>query len=290
MIRIFLLTLCAFITFGCADHDNSKPRGGSGSINLDGLQGQKIRTYYHIPDNFSPGSPVLIVMHGVKRNADWYRNAWRGLADRYGFLVLAPEFSKSDFPGGRSYNRGNMRTKDGVPVPPEEWSFNVVERVFDDARQTFGARRAGYLLFGHSAGAQFVHRMMTFMPRLRVERAVAANAGWYAMPDVDEPVPHGLKGSGITANQLRKAFGRDLTVLLGDADINPDGRYLNRSRGAMRQGVHRFSRGLAYFDTAKKKAAELDSGFAWTLEVVPGAGHSTHEVKESALRILLQCQ
>lgn len=292
MIRItFILLLIAGVTGCVASNGNRADEGlppGSGAIRFEGLPGITMRAFYHRPEQYRTGSPILIVMHGVKRNADWYRDAWRPLSEQTGVLIVAPEFSRQAFPGGRSYNRGGMRQRDGKPAPADEWSFTAVERLFDAVRRRTGSSKDSYLLFGHSAGAQFVHRMMTFLPELRVKRAVAANAGWYAMPGFAEKFPHGLGDSGIGEEQLRRAFRRNLVVMLGDADIDPNGRYLNRSAGAMRQGVNRFSRGLAYFDAAKMEAARLDVPLNWVLQIVPGAGHSTHQVKEAALRALMQ--
>ena len=51
-------------------------------------------------------------------------------------------------------------------------------------------------LFGHSAGGQFVHRMLSFGFRDRVAVAVSANAGTYAMPDLSTPWPFGLGETG----------------------------------------------------------------------------------------------
>lgn len=261
---------------------------GSGVARFEGLPGKAMRVFYHRPAAFRSRSPILVVLHGVRRNAGRYRDAWRDLSGREGFLVLAPEFARADFPGGRAYNRGNMRTAAGDPVPPRAWSFNAVERLFDAARRWTGSTREGYLLFGHSAGAQAAHRMITFMPYLRVERAVAANAGWYAMPDRSAPFPYGLQGSGADDAQLRAAFARRLIVMLGDADNDPNHRYLNNSDGARRQGAHRLARGLAYFDRAKALARKLGAPFGWRLEIVPDAGHSTKQVRDAALRALLQ--
>ena len=277
---------------GCATVPERPSEGplavGSGVVAFEGLPGTIMPVHYHRPDKYQAESPILIVLHGVKRNADWYRDAWRDLSDRHGFLVLAPEFDRDLFPGGRRYNRGNMRAKGGAPVPQHEWAFNAVEALFDAARAWTGSTRQGYLMFGHSAGAQFVHRMITFMPALRLERAVAANAGWYTMPDKDQTYPYGLDGARITVGRLRTAFGRKLTVLLGDADDDPDHRHLHNTPAAKRQGPHRYARGLSYFERAKAAAAAIDVPFAWQLEIVPGAGHSTKDVRAAAAAILLR--
>ena len=55
-----------------------------------------------------------------------------------------------------------------------------------------GTRR-GYALYGHSAGGQFVHRYVAFADAPRMESAVAANSGWYTMPD-DGAFPYGWGG------------------------------------------------------------------------------------------------
>lgn len=249
-----------------------------------------MRVFFHRPEAFERDGPIVIVLHGVGRNAKGSRNAWRDLSNQHGFLLIAPEFSKANFPGGRRYARGNMRVKSGALNPMRDWSFNIIEKLFDDVRDWSGATREKYLLFGHSAGGQFVHRLITFIPDLRIERAVAANAGWYAVPDENVNFPYGLKGTEIADAQLRSAFARNLTVMLGDADADPDSKNLNRGTGAMKQGEHRLARGLNFFDAARLKASQMKVPFAWQLEIVPGAGHSTNEVKVAASRILLQAR
>jgi hypothetical protein len=52
---------------------------------------------------------------------------------------------------------------------------------------------AGYDMYGHSAGAQFVHRYLQFYDSPKVKKAVAANAGWYTFPNEAINYPYGIK-------------------------------------------------------------------------------------------------
>ena len=52
----------------------------------------------------------------------------------------------------------------------------AIEPLFDHARARFGMEADAYSIYGHSAGAQFVHRFLFHVPDARVARAVAANA------------------------------------------------------------------------------------------------------------------
>ena len=102
-------------------------------------------------------------------------------------------------------------------VPKANWSFMAVEHLFDYVREKSGATQPTYFLDGHSAGAQFVHRMVTFLPDARYNRAVAANAGVYVMPDYSVPYPLGLKDSPLPKNRLPDVFARKLIIMSGGA-------------------------------------------------------------------------
>src|SRR3546814_13949249 len=75
-----------------------------------------------------------------------------------------------------------MRDADRRPLERRFWTYRAVEAVYEAARAAAVPLATGYRLYGHSAGAQFVHRMVSFMPEARIEAAVAANAGCYTMP------------------------------------------------------------------------------------------------------------
>ena len=60
-----------------------------------------------------------------------------------------------------------------------------------------------YGLFGHSAGGQFVHRMLSFGFRDRVAVAISSNAGTYAMSNLVTPWPFGLGQTVVDDDALR---------------------------------------------------------------------------------------
>jgi poly(3-hydroxybutyrate) depolymerase len=262
---------------GSGQFDFADPRPGPPRV---------IRIFTYRPQTFTPEGHVLVVMHGRKRDGAAYRDGWIPPAQSRGFLVVVPQFSEADYPTSYDYNYGNMMTAQGEPVAPDQWLFPVIDQVFDAARARAGARRETYKLFGHSAGGQFVHRLLTFAWSARIEDALSANAGSYTMPLYEEQFPFGLGGTTLREAQLPALFGRPLTILLGDRDNDPDHYQLPREPGAMRQGPHRFARGHHYFEVARREAARLGAPFAWKLGIAPGVAHSNPHMAPFAAEAL----
>ena len=246
---------------------------------------REITVHVHRPATFTGDSPILMVMHGRLRNGADYRDYFVPDSERLGFLVVAPEFSEAQYPHPHAYNYAEMLDADGKILPRERWLFPVLEAVFQDVRARAGSRRDRFFLFGHSAGSQLVHRLATFGWLDSIERAVTANAGFYTVPVRGEAFPYGLDGVPITDDDLRRVFSRPLVVQLGDADIEND-QHLPREPGAMRQGPHRFARGLHYFAAARREAARLGVPLAWRLATVPGVAHSGQQMAPHAAREL----
>jgi hypothetical protein len=120
---------------------------------------------------------VLFVHHGVRRNGRDYWDYWLDLVDEAGVLAISVEFPERSFPDRLSYQFGNLHDHKGRPNPREQWTFSVVERLFEALLDQGVTTRQRYGLFGHSAGGQFVHRMLSFGFRDRVTVAISANAG-----------------------------------------------------------------------------------------------------------------
>jgi poly(3-hydroxybutyrate) depolymerase len=249
--------------------------------------GHRVKVWYYAPAGLPPNAPVVIVQHGVGRNGEDYLNDWVPHAERERFLLVVPEFSKAEFPGVEGYNYGNTVDSAGRPRPREEWSFSMIEPIFDAMRRHTGNQSSTYLLFGHSAGAQFVQRFLYFVPQARVARAVAANAGWYMLPDPAVEFPYGLKGTPVTEADLRNALARPFTVLLGDADTDPEARSLRHTPEADAQGLYRFARGQYFFNFARAAAATLKTPLGWSLATAPGIDHSDQGMAPFAVPHLL---
>ena len=279
------LLLLLLLLLGAATAQAAKIR-----ITVESPGGVEQHVYLARPAHLAPDRPVVFVMHGVQRNADEYRDQWHKLAMEHDFLLVVPEFSDDDFPEPEAYNLGNVFDGEGKRRPESAWSFSSIERIFDDVRQRFGMTAKGYALYGHSAGAQFVHRFLFHVPGARVTRAVAANAGWYTMPDFGIAYPYGLQGSAVTGDMLGKALQLSLTVLLGEEDTDPEHESLRRTPEALAQGLHRFARGQAFYAAAQAAAGRSGVPFNWQLATVPGADHDNRLMAPAAIPFLLEPQ
>ncbi|NJL84395.1 MAG: hypothetical protein HC890_18390 [Chloroflexaceae bacterium] len=174
-----------------------------------------LRVWYYLPQGVHHNSPILFVLHGVNRNAREYRDTWISHADRHGFLLLVPEFSRADYPGTTGYNLGNIISRSGNFTPPSQWTFNIIEHLFERVKALTGSKVSTYNLFGHSAGAQFVHRFVMLFPNNRVGVAIAANAGWYTFPTMEVDFPYGLGALPKEQQILIPAYAQRLIILLG---------------------------------------------------------------------------
>ena len=143
-----------------------------------------------------------------------------------------------------------------------------------------------YDLYGHSAGGQFVHRLVEFYPQAKFRKALAANAGWYTFPSFQIAYPYGLQNSPTNDVKLSRAFSRDFTILLGGKDVDPNDDQMNRSVQAVAQGVHRLVRGQNFFNAAQNEAMVRGFSFAWKLQTVPNAVHSNSQMVSAAADIL----
>jgi poly(3-hydroxybutyrate) depolymerase len=265
---------------------------GAGSFILrDHAAGARgsIRVFYFRPAGLGPDLPVVIALHGFTRAGAEFRDWLINSAERLRFLVLVPEFDVEAFPGAHAYNYGGVKTAppENKVVPRQDWSFRVLDRLFANVIAMAGSSTKSFHLFGLSAGSQFVLRYLALTEGIAIGRAVAANSGWYMLPDLSQDYPDGMGGLGLDDSYLRRYLSRKLTILLGDADIDPDAHDLPRNEVAVAQGPHRLARGLWHFDHCREVAERLGISFGWRLEIVPGAVHVDNAMFEIGSQMLI---
>jgi len=238
------------------------------------------------PRVFDANTPVLLVHHGVGRNGADYRDYWLRVVDDVGILAIAIEFSEAAFPDYLWYHFGNLHDESGAANPREQWTYGIDERLFAALRNQGLTSRQRYGLFGHSAGGQFVHRMLSFGFRDRVAVAVSANAGTYAMPDLDTPWPFGLGEIGIDDDALRQLLEFPIIVMTGTEDTKTTGRYFPKGPRSMRQGAHRHERAHNYVRAGHATAEMLQTRCAWTVLNVPDVGHDGERMSVAAAPVV----
>jgi poly(3-hydroxybutyrate) depolymerase len=241
------------------------------------------RVFYHAPSGDLATAQILIVLHGAQRDPEGYRDDWKSLVGDQNVLVILPEFNEHDYPGSSGYNVGNLVDDHGDPLPASRWSFSVVEPLFDYVVRSIGSSAKDYALFGHSAGAQYVTRFTEFMPNVRARVVVAANAGWYTVPDDGVDFPYGFDKS--PADPASDLYERPLILLLGADDVDPNDDSLQRDKNTDKQGKNRLNRGLNFFQSAREAAGDKHQ-FTWSMVVVPGIAHSHGDMARAALPYL----
>ena len=273
-----------------ASDDGVRIESGAGKFTFVDRKGNALKrmmVYTYVPAKLkAEAAPIVFVMHGAGKNADGYRDVWAPLADKYGFMVIAPLFDAENW--GSTYSTGQGMMRDGKPSDSALWSFSVIEHLFDAIKAATGNKSATYRIYGHSEGGQFVHRLVWFLPEARYDKAVAANPGWYTLPDLSVPMPYGLGNSPASERTMKQGLERNLTVLLGSRDNDPNHPQLRKTSQAMAQGHFRLERGQNFFKQAGERCAALKCKFGWQLQVVPGAAHSNAQMAGTAAAVLME--
>ncbi len=244
-----------------------------------------LRTYIFVPKTVDSNTRILLVMHGLSRNADEYIASWEIWAAENNYIVIAPYFDEENWKGSAMYNLGNIFTDDGVRKNRSEWSFQIVEDIYKMVKKGFGLKRNYFDIFGHSAGGQFVHRFALFMPDSDLRLAIAANSGWYTLPDLEQKFPYGLKHPRLsfTRGDMLKWSRRHVFIMRGTDDTERT-ENLRQTPEADAQGQNRSDRAGFMFEKIKSVNPETN----WRLLDVPNVAHSQKAMAGDVQKVLEQ--
>ena len=242
--------------------------------------------FYHLPKTIDNDTKVLFVVHGNTRNADDYLNSWIRLTKDKNIAIFAPHFKRSSF---ISFNTLQMSTSNGkIRTDTDLYLHNSIDTLFKYIKAKFKLKDKLYDIYGHSAGAQFVHRYLLMSDNPSVNKAVAANAGWYTFLNGAD-FPYGVKNPPIslTDSNVKKFLSTNLYILIGTNDIDVDSS-INKSKGAQKQGINRLQRAKNFFTYTESIVEQNNLEFKWKYQAVPGAPHSNKVMSKAAVLVLFE--
>jgi pimeloyl-ACP methyl ester carboxylesterase len=233
-----------------------------------------LTVYTYRPANYDRG-PIVIVCHGVLRNADEYRDHAVTLGDRLGAMIVAPKFDLERFPLEK-YQYGGI-VQDGSAVPLAERTGSYIGRIVAEIRRREQQPDLPYYMIGHSGGGQFAFRCTAFAP-CEARGIVASNAGTVTFPRKDWKYPYGLGAlpDELTNDVALKRFlAQPLTLYLAQGDTVRD-EYFDASPEGDLQGMTRLERNRNAYRAWQQLAKERGWEFRWRIVEVEGVDHD-HE-------------
>ena len=257
-----------------------------GSFEFHDIRGdpnRPVKVWYYRPSGSAPPSGIVFLLHGSTRTGQQAQALGAPFARAERALLLAPEFSQANYPEP-NYDFGGIVDSTGRIRPDSLWTLRLIEHLFDAARQATGVVDSTYDIVGHSAGGQFVHRLVLFVAEARIRRAVVSSPGRYAFPVTSVPFPYGLGGSPADTASLRRALQRDVLLVLGDKDVADQTRAWEAQTIA--QGRNRFARGLHFFASAAEEAFALGVPLRWRLRIIDNVDHDPPRMVRAALELL----
>ncbi|MBK6844897.1 MAG: hypothetical protein IPG88_21785 [Gemmatimonadetes bacterium] len=239
------------------------------------INGTPLTLFAYKPATYA-GDGFVLLLHGASRAAEAYRDNAVGMADRHNRIVVVPLFDLARFPEWR-YQFGGVYRADSSLAAPEERTYAFIPTLVRYIRDREGSANLPYLLAGFSAGGQFVSRMAAFIDT-DAERLIAMASGSTLFPTRDMAFGLGfgkLPDELSNDDRIRRYLALPMTIYIGTGDREmaqlPQGE-------ANRQGVHRYSRNIRWFNEALDLAYQRKWAFNWRLVIADGPGHSPKDM------------
>lgn len=230
------------------------------------LQIKGIGAYFlYAPDSAAPTTPLFVCVHGISRNAEEHARAFAPLADRFGAIVLAPLFDERHYEDYQRLGRSGQGERADL----------ALDRMIEAVRSDLGLAGGRVFLYGHSGGAQFVHRFAMAHPE-RVAGLALSAAGWYTWPDATLPYPLGI-GQPTDLDNVAFDPRRFLTIpaciFVGEDDVSRDGAFNRSTRLDLLQGTTRLERARRWAAAMTDAARGAGYDTNYTVHEIPGADH-----------------
>lgn len=224
----------------------------------------------YVPTTNKVDSPVLVSVHGISQSS-WLKQAELLVptCERHGVTLLAPGFNDQQYTDYQRLGRKGKGHRADL----------FLHRCLEELNTTTGADTTHLRLFGHSGGAQFVHRYLMAYPH-RVESAVVSAAGWYTFPDPTLKFPYGTRTSsslpGVSFNP--EAYLKvPVMVLIGTEDTKSED-LLSSDRINKQQGITRIERARNWVEAMRAQAKAYGMPSLVNIVELIGASHSLADI------------
>lgn len=226
----------------------------------------------YVPENVGSSAPLLVCVHGLRRNPQEQIFRLARYAEDAGVVLLAPHFSKARF------KRFQTLAPDTNGVLPED----AFDYAISDWEERSGMKSAKFLMFGFSGGGQFAHRY-AMLGRRRIDALAITSAGWYTLPDPDLPFPFGIGASErLGSRRLSPEYLLEMPCLLmvGSRDTARESSLNTDPLIDKTQGLNRVERARCWIDHMEQLACKHGRENPWQFQEIKGARHNFSRLVE----------
>ena len=229
--------------------------------------------YVYLPGGGGADAPLLVVVHGVARQAQAQAQALSEISERLGTVMVVPVFGVDSRDYQRLGRSGRGPRADAA-----------LDAVVDEVAMRTGCKASTFHLLGVSGGAQFAHRYTLAHPH-RVNRAVVVGSGWYTFPNPRARYPYGIRRSpelpGVRFDP--EEFLRvPITVMVGERDVETS-NLRNTPRVNRQQGRTRVERAQRWVEAMREAATVRGLEPLVTLETIPDGPHDFATLMKAGL-------
>ena len=174
MKRLFLLLSVIFLCTGLyATPVLSSGEGKFTYKDYPPFADRPVDVHYYIPASGDVRQmPVVFVFEGADRGYSYLLKTWKREAEKHKFMVFIPHFGLKEYPLCDYQEVGVIDNNTHTVRSAEEQTPALIDKIFEYVKENSGSQRTGYMIYGHSAGGQFVQRFMLFHDSPYVEKAV----------------------------------------------------------------------------------------------------------------------
>lgn len=226
----------------------------------------------YVPKNAASNAPLLVCVHGLRRNPQEQIFRLAKFAEDSCFVLLAPHFSKQRF------KRFQTLTPDASGLRPED----ALDQVIVDWAKRSGMVAGRFLMFGFSGGGQFAHRY-AMLGKRRIDALAIASAGWYTLPDPDLPYPFGIGASErLGGRKLNPEHLLEMPCLLmvGSRDIARESSLNTDPLIDKTQGLNRVERAKCWMGQMEQLAGKYGRTTPLQFQEIEGARHNFSRLVE----------